>query len=63
MRRALAAFERASQRLSIPMKATPAPMGRDGTYRVQPRDWLPSRAGFNMVNLALHEWLGRIGGA
>jgi hypothetical protein len=27
------------------------------------RDWLPSRIGFNMVNIALHVWLGRIGGA
>jgi uncharacterized SAM-binding protein YcdF (DUF218 family) len=63
MRRARAAFERASQRTSIPMKVTPAPMGMGGSYRMDARDWLPSRAGFDMVNIALHEWLGRVGGA
>lgn len=63
MRRALAAFERASQRTSIAMAVTPAPMGMGGSDRIEPGDWLPSRTGFVMVNLALHEWLGRIGGA
>jgi uncharacterized SAM-binding protein YcdF (DUF218 family) len=63
MRRALAAFQRACERMSIPMKVTPAPMGMQGSYRMRARDWLPSRIGFNMVNIALHEWLGRIGGA
>jgi len=62
MPRALAAFERASQRTSIPIKVTAAPLG-GGTYRLRARDWLPSRAGFDMVNRALHEWLGRLGGA
>jgi uncharacterized SAM-binding protein YcdF (DUF218 family) len=63
MRRALAAFERASQRASIRLKVTPAPMGMEGSYRVEAADWLPSRGGFEMVNIALHEWLGRVGGA
>ena len=63
MRRALAAFKRASERASIPMKVTPAPMGMGGAYRMRAADWLPSRTGFDMVNNALHEWLGRVGGA
>jgi uncharacterized SAM-binding protein YcdF (DUF218 family) len=63
MRRAVAAFDRASHRLSIPLKVTPAPMGMEGAYRMDLGDWLPSRGGFDMVNIALHEWLGRIGGA
>jgi uncharacterized SAM-binding protein YcdF (DUF218 family) len=63
MRRALAAFERASQRASIRLKVTPAPMGMEGAHRVEAADWLPSRGGFEMVNIALHEWLGRVGGA
>ena len=64
MPRALAAFERASQRTSISMKVTPAPMGMpDDTQPIEAVDWLPSRNGFVMVNIALHEWLGRLGGA
>lgn len=63
MPRALAAFERASRRTAIPMTVTPAPMGMGATTHTQPGDWLPSRTGFVMVNLAFHEWLGRIGGA
>jgi len=38
-------------------------MGMGGPYRMRAGDWLPSRAGFDMVNIALHEWLGRVGGA
>lgn len=63
MRRALAAFERAAQRASTPMKLTPAPMGLDAPIRGDWHDWLPSRAGFDKVNIALHEWLGRLAGA
>ena len=63
MRRALAAFERASHRTSIPMSVTAAPMGTQSSYRMHARDWLPSRAGFDMVNMTLHEWLGRVAGA
>lgn len=63
MRRALAAFARAGERTSIPMKVTPAPMGMSGPYRMHALDWLPTRTGFDMVNIALHEWLGRVGGA
>jgi hypothetical protein len=41
----------------------PAPMGMGGPCRLHAGDWMPSRAGFDMVNIALHEWLGRVGGA
>jgi uncharacterized SAM-binding protein YcdF (DUF218 family) len=64
MPRVLRAFERASQRTSISMKVTPAAIRlRDESHPIKAVDWLPSRGGFAMVNLALHEWLGRIGGA
>lgn len=63
MRRALAAFERASQHASISMRVTPAAMGLEPPYRMDLRDWLPSRAGFSMVHIAMHEWLGRLAGA
>jgi len=63
MRRALAAFHRASERTSVAMKVTPAPMGVAGSYRMHAADWLPSRAGFDMVSIALHVWLGYVGGA
>ena len=63
MRRAAAAFERASERLSVPMQITPAPMGGEGAHRLDLGDWLPSRSGYEAVCIALHEWLGRIAGA
>jgi uncharacterized SAM-binding protein YcdF (DUF218 family) len=63
MPRALAAFERAAERTSTPMKVTPAPLGVADSYDLRPRDWLPSRNGFDRVNRVLHEWLGRVGGA
>jgi uncharacterized SAM-binding protein YcdF (DUF218 family) len=63
MPRALAAFERAAVRTSTPMRLTAAPLGVPDTRDMRARDWLPSRQGFVMVNLALHEWLGRVGGA
>lgn len=63
MRRALAAFERAAQGAPTPMKLTPASMGLDAPARGDLHDWLPSRAGFDKVNIALHEWLGRLAGA
>lgn len=63
MRRALAAFERAAERSSIAMQVTPAPMGGEGAQRLGIEDFVPTRSGFERVNLALHEWLGRILGA
>jgi uncharacterized SAM-binding protein YcdF (DUF218 family) len=63
MRRALAAFERAAQRASFPLRVTPAAMGLEPPYRLDLRDWLPSRDGFSKVHIALHEWLGRLAGA
>jgi len=60
MKRSLVAFERASQRLSMPMKVIPAPMGAEGPSRMDLSDWLPSRGGFDSVSYALHEWLGRL---
>lgn len=63
MQRAAAAFERAAQRLPTPMQITPAPMGGEGVHRMEFTDWLPSRAGFESVSIALHEWLGRLAGA
>jgi uncharacterized SAM-binding protein YcdF (DUF218 family) len=63
MRRAAAAFERAAERSATPMQITPAPMGGDGAQRLELGDWLPSRSGFEMTSIALHEWLGRVTGA
>ncbi len=63
MRRALAAFERASLRASIPLRMTPAPMGLEPASRMALHDWMPSREGFSKVHIALHEWLGRLAGA
>lgn len=63
MRRSLGAFERASQRLSIPMKVIAAPMGGEGPSRLTLADWLPSRSGFEAVSYAIHEGLGRLAGA
>ncbi len=63
MRRSLDAFDRASQRLGIPVKLVAAPMGGDGPSRMTIADWLPSRAGYESVSYALHEGLGRLAGA
>ena len=63
MRRALAAFERASRQASMPIRVTPAAMGMEPEAPLRAMDWLPSRSGFDRVNIALHEWLGRLGGA
>jgi len=63
MRRAVAAFERAAQRSSTSMRITVAPMGRDESGPPSLADWLPSRGGYQIVNIALHEWLGRLAGA
>lgn len=63
MRRSMEAFQRAAQRLSIPVKIVPAPMGGDGSSRITWDDWLPSRTGFEAVSYAIHEGLGRLAGA
>lgn len=63
MRRALGAFERAVQRGTTPMRITPAAMGMEPEGPLRAMDWLPSRGGFERVHIALHEWLGRLGGA
>lgn len=63
MRRALGAFERAAQRTSVSVRLTAAPMGDDAASEISGADWLPSRGGYMSVNLALHEWLGRLAGA
>lgn len=63
MRRALAAFERANLQAESPLRVTPAAMGMEPVAPWRAMDWLPSRSGFDRVNIALHEWLGRLGGA
>jgi uncharacterized SAM-binding protein YcdF (DUF218 family) len=63
MRRAVAAFERAAQRSSVSLRITTAPMGSDERGPPSLADWLPSRGGYQSVNIALHEWLGRLAGA
>lgn len=61
--RAMAAFEQAAQRNAPSMRVTPAAMGMEPVGPLRAMDWLPSRSGFDRVNIALHEWLGRLGGA
>jgi len=63
MRRSMAAFARASQRLDIKMEFQAAPMGGSGTFRASAADWLPTADGFEGTRLALHEWVGRLMGA
>lgn len=63
MRRAVAAFERAAQRAAASIRITAAPMGSDEGNPPSLADWLPSRGGYQSVNIALHEWLGRLAGA
>jgi hypothetical protein len=38
-------------------------MGGEGTGRIKAVDWLPSRHGFDMTSVGLHEWLGLLAGA
>ncbi|MFO1217630.1 MAG: ElyC/SanA/YdcF family protein [Burkholderiaceae bacterium] len=63
MHRARAAFDRAAQRLAMPMQITAAPVAVAEEAPYSLADWLPSRGGYMMVNIALHEWLGRLAGA
>jgi hypothetical protein len=57
------AFERAAQRAAASIRITAAPMGSDEGNPPSLADWLPSRGGYQSVNIALHEWLGRLAGA
>jgi uncharacterized SAM-binding protein YcdF (DUF218 family) len=59
MRRALANFERAARRAGVTASILPAPMGLSERHG----GWMPSSEGFQMVRLALHEWLGWLAGA
>ena len=59
--RAMRNFERAVA--TTPMRLVAAPMGGEGTGRIKAVDWLPSRHGFDMTSVGLHEWAGLLAGA
>ncbi len=61
MPRSMRNFERAVAGSSIRLVA--AAMGGEGTSRIKSVDWLPSRHGFDMTSVGLHEWLGMLAGA
>jgi uncharacterized SAM-binding protein YcdF (DUF218 family) len=61
MRRAVLNFERAAAGLK--MRIVAAPMGGPSNSRYEFNDWLPTRGGFDMTWVALHEWLGVLAGA
>jgi uncharacterized SAM-binding protein YcdF (DUF218 family) len=62
--RALAAFRRAAERAHVALTLTPAPLGVLRTDDAQElSDFLPSAEGLQVTVIALHEWLGRMGGA
>lgn len=62
--RALAAFQRAIGRSGGGLTVQPAPMGlQDSGEGLEFSDWLPTSEGLTMTRLALHEWLGWLGGA
>lgn len=63
MPRAIAAFERARLRAGSAMAIQAAPMGLHVQRELRPGDWLPSRGGYALTLLALHEMLGRWMGA
>lgn len=63
MRRAMAAFERASQRSGVAMQVIPAPMGLAPSGRMRLVHWLPSGDGFEESRVVIHEWIGRLAGA
>ncbi|TDP74168.1 YdcF family protein [Roseateles toxinivorans] len=63
MPRAIAAFERAKQRAGSAVAIQAAPMGLHVQRGLRPGDWLPSRGGYTLTLLALHEMLGRWMGA
>jgi uncharacterized SAM-binding protein YcdF (DUF218 family) len=45
------------------MKLVLAPMGLPASRRLVAMDWVPTDDGFDLVRLALREWLGRVVGA
>lgn len=45
------------------MKLVLAPMGMPARGAFEAADWLPSDRGFELVRMALREWLGRVSGA
>jgi uncharacterized SAM-binding protein YcdF (DUF218 family) len=45
------------------MKLVMAPMGLPASRRLVAMDWIPTDNGFELVRLALREWLGRVVGA
>jgi hypothetical protein len=45
------------------MKLVLAPMGMPARGPFVPMDWVPSERGFELVRMALREWLGRMAGA
>lgn len=63
MPRALANFEHAQRgsRARIQIQAAPMGIRADGPNTFG--DWLPSRSGFMLTHLVLHEWFGRLMGA
>ncbi len=63
MRRATRNFTNAINHAGARMDLVAAPMGLPASGRLQARDWLPSSEGFAQVRLALHEWIGVLGGA
>jgi uncharacterized SAM-binding protein YcdF (DUF218 family) len=62
-RRAIGAFERAIRRDGVSMDVVPATMGWGAPGPLTAAHFMPSREGFDTTWLALHEWLGRLGGA
>jgi len=63
MPRSIAAFERARQRSGSTVAIQAAPMGLHVRRELGLGDWLPSRGGYTLTLLALHEMLGRWMGA
>jgi uncharacterized SAM-binding protein YcdF (DUF218 family) len=61
MPRALLQFQAAAQSSGI--RVLPAPMDLQPKGHLRAADWLPSPDGYELVWVALHEWLGRLAGA
>jgi uncharacterized SAM-binding protein YcdF (DUF218 family) len=63
MPRAVANFQRAQADSRAPIEILAAPMGMRSEDPPTLGKWLPSRTGFTLTHLVLHEWLGRLMGA
>jgi uncharacterized SAM-binding protein YcdF (DUF218 family) len=59
MLRAVAAFERAAQRVGAPLAIVPAPLG----LASRGEGWMPSAEGLHYTRMAIREWIGRWVGA